>query len=527
MSEAAASTQATATQTSRLMIGWWLLCATVAGVGTWFALTKIADHDVAYWLMASDRILGGARLYRDLIELNPPVNYAISMVPVLIARLLSVDAIATYHALVVLLAIGVTAACVGLAQRALVLGPLRARMLALPILFAFLLIPGGDFGQREHLLAIVLLPYLVILAGDPMRIGRSTRLAVGAAAGVVIALKPYFGLYLIVGEAMLLLRQRPPRLVLRADAAAIVAVVAAVVLATVIVFPEYLGFIVPLGREIYHGYEMPVLAVITAPEILLSSMMCLLALLLAVRNAAGASRDLVCVLAAFAAAAIAIFGLQRKGWPYQVLPALVFAAIALGVSLTDRLVAYVARRGRTGRAIAAATLAVVLPGALLASLSFAISAHRATEVRPLVDLVAHATPRRALFLSSHLLYAYPVVNYAGASWPYHYHHLLPLPGLYRDYDPAAVGRPFRTPEEMNPTEARFFATMVEDVLQYPPQLILVDRNPQYAPLDDLGFDFIAYFRQDQRFAHVMDGFRYAGRISNHDIYVRREELAGR
>jgi hypothetical protein len=104
---------------------------------------------------------------------------------------------------------------------------------------------------------------------------------------------------------------------------------------------------------------------------------------------------------------------------------------------------------------------------------------------------------------------------------------MPLPGLYRSFDSAAAGRPFRTPQEMGPTETRFFETVINDVLQYPPQLILVDRHPQYAPLDDLGFDFIAYFSQDPRFAQVMDGFRYAGRVSHHDVYVRREDVAGR
>jgi hypothetical protein len=79
---------------------------------------------------------------------------------------------------------------------------------------------------------------------------------------------------------------------------------------------------------------------------------------------------------------------------------------------------------------------------------------------------------------------------------------------------------------MGPTEARFFATVVEDVVRFPPQVILVDRNPQYARLDELGFDFVAYFRQDPRFARVMAGFRYSGQVSNHDVYVRTTEVAG-
>ena len=99
-----------------------------------------------------------------MIELNPPVNYALSIVPFAIARLLALDPIPTFHALVVMLAIGMTVASVRTAQRTLAAGPLFARLLALPILFAFLIVPGPDFGQREHLLAMVLLPYFIIAA---------------------------------------------------------------------------------------------------------------------------------------------------------------------------------------------------------------------------------------------------------------------------------------------------------------------------------------------------------------------------
>jgi hypothetical protein len=396
-------------------------------------------------------------------------------------------------------------------------------MLALPVLFAFLLLPGPDFGQREHMLAMVLLPYFVVVAsGHPSRISRPSRAALGIAAGIVIAFKPYFGLYLLLGEGILLLRRRDPRLLLRAEVIAIITVLASAVLGTVILFPEYLDFIVPLGREVYHGFEEPLAVVMTDAATYWTLALCVAALMIAARTSDSSMRDLVGTLVAAAAAALVIFVMQRKGWIYQALPALIFATIAVGASLVAALAAHAARRGGSLVAVAVAAAIVVLPGALLTYGAFVDSSRRAAEIRPLIDLVSQATPRRALFLSTHLPHAFPVVNYAGASWPYRYHHLLPLPGLYRGFDPRAAGAPFRRPDQMGPTEARFFATVVEDALRFPPQLILVDRGSQYAPLDDLRFDFVAYFRQHPQFARMMDGFRYAGRVSAHDVYVRSE-----
>ena len=114
------------------------------------------------------------------------------------------------------------------------------------------------------------------------------------------------------------------------------------------------------------------------------------------------------------------------------------------------------------------------------------------------------------------------MNYAGASGPYRDHHLLSLPGLYRGFDPAAEGRSFRSPDQMGPTEARFFATVVDDALRYQPQLILIDRRRQFPPLSEIGFYFLAYFRQDPRFAALMAQYRQAGRGSGQDVFVRAD-----
>lgn len=528
MSHAETATHATPPAVLRLMAVWCVLCTIIAVSGGWFALVKVIDHDVGYWLIAAGRLLDGARLYRDMIELNPPVYYALAIIPVALARALGTLPVPTFHALVFLVAIAAAVASVRVAQRALHSRPLFARLLALPVLFAFLIHPGPDLGQREHLLAMFLLPYLIVVASDnPLRVAWPTRLAIGAVAGLGIAFKPYFALYLVVGEAIVLLRSRDPRLLLRADLAAAVTVIVTAAAGTVLFFPEYLDFIVPLGREIYHGYEIPFAEAMTSLAMWWTATVCTVALLVAQRLSDRGARDLVHVLVAAAGAAVVAYAVQRKGWSYQSLPAVMFATIALGAGLVSKLESAFARRRAPRFALVTVGFATMLPAAFLMLYNFGDTIGRRRAFAPLVQIVAQAAPHHALFLSSHLLYAFPVLNHARASWPYRYHHLLPLPGLYRDFDPAAAGAPFRPPEQMGPTEARFFATVVEDALRFPPQLLLVDRNPQFTPLSEMGFDFLAYFRQDARFAHLADEFRYAGHVLGHDLFVRAETGSAR
>jgi hypothetical protein len=505
---------------------WWAACGAIVAIGSWLALTQTVDHDIAFWINAVERTLAGDVLYRDIYEINPPIAYLITAPAVLAAHAVGIDPSTCFLVFVIALALASTRLAVA-AARAVSGDASFAALLALPLLFAYFIPPGSDFGQREHILAMLLVPYFIGALG-PGRLPRGVGLAIGFIAGLGIALKPFFLVYLMTGEAIVALRARSLRAILRPELAAAAAALVAAALITLLAFPDYLDFVVPLGLTVYGGYEQRIEPfmlhpVVTGTVIILA---CTFAMGRGVRNRFAI--DLVLTFAAASCAAILVYVLQRKGWRYQALPMKILATTALGVACCGLLGPYLASRARWQMGLAVALAAVAATTFAGVRDSLADEHERDAEIPALVTLVSSLPqPRHALFFSTHLLYAFPVVPYAGATWPYRYYHLMPLPGLYRDFDPVAAGRSFRTPEEMDPTEARFFATVVNDTLRFPPQMILVDRHPQYAPLDSIGFDFIAYFRQDPRFARVMDDFRYVGRVSHHDVYVRRTELAGR
>ena len=52
-----------------------------------YFLQATPNHDVAWYLVATDRFLDGARLYRDIIEVNPPLVFYLTVPPVAVARL--------------------------------------------------------------------------------------------------------------------------------------------------------------------------------------------------------------------------------------------------------------------------------------------------------------------------------------------------------------------------------------------------------------------------------------------------------
>ena len=129
-------------------------------------LATFARTDIAFMLYAAERVVGGARLYVDVVEINPPLIIALNLPAVLLSRLLGISDILAYRALTIATLAGALAFANWSLRRILDPGgdALRHR-LVLVLAFALFLAVGNDFGQREHLLAALALPYLLLAVG--------------------------------------------------------------------------------------------------------------------------------------------------------------------------------------------------------------------------------------------------------------------------------------------------------------------------------------------------------------------------
>lgn len=188
-----------------VVMGWTgaaLLAAALALLGQW---RMLPTADVSWLLYAAGRVLDGARIGRDVIDVNFPLVILDKLPAVAAARALGLD---PWHAWL----IGLIVLLVGsllLASR--VPGSWFARpahgVWAAAVLVAA---PRSDFGQREHVTLLAALPYLVLAGArlERSRVPVPLALLIGLVATGGLALKPFF---VVVPLAVALLHWRRGR----------------------------------------------------------------------------------------------------------------------------------------------------------------------------------------------------------------------------------------------------------------------------------------------------------------------------
>ncbi len=468
--------------------------------------------DIAWLLYVAEQWLRGRQLYVDLVEVNPPLIVWFCAVPVALADALGVSAKFVALPLFIAVVLGCAWWAAGLARRAT--GPFSDRLTLFCLIGAvLLLIPGGEFGQREHLLVAAALPYLALVARELAGLQPARRQAIlaGLIAALGCALKPrYVVAFGLVEITVLSLGWRQGLRVLRPRPAPLAAAVTLGVYgaAVLLLEPAFLRDAVPMAFALYGGTDTPFGDLLFDSRIMLFAIAVGL-VLLATRPARDEDRRQVIVLLAFAAGAALVCFLQGKNWFYHRIPAHVTAILALAAWAAPRL-----REGgfrRDGRidwrraAPVLLALVAVLPPAwsayerLRPRLDLALE-RRITVEEKLVDLLKREHATSYLALSEWMALGFPVVNNAGVAWGSRFDSMWALHGeLWRT---AQDGRA--------PAQWPVGRWVAQDFLAACPDIVVVDRRSP--DVDYVGIlsradrDFVRLWSMYQRIA-TFDGLQ--------------------
>ncbi|HWX47387.1 MAG TPA: hypothetical protein VNZ61_04975 [Roseomonas sp.] len=476
-----------------------------------FALLRTPMKDDLAWLLwVARQWLRGEELYVDIVEVNPPLIVWINAVPVMLGDLLGLAAKQVALPLFAAAALGSAWSSARLLQG---VGPVFARPVPVfaAIACVLLVTPGVEFGQREHLLVIGMLPHLALLVRmlEGLPVSRAAMLGTGALAGLGCALKPRYLLCIAAVELAGWLH-RGFRLRLSPIVAGAVAGLYA--LAILFFYPAFVERAVPLALTLYGGTD-------TAPwQLALESWKLLLGLgacaLLIWRTPRGsAAAGVMMVLTAFALAATVAMFLDGKNWFYHRIPALIAVVFALLFWCAD---AVLRRRPVPWRgALMAAALvplalfATNISGRFYERLVLAVEPDLTTEVR-LEKLIKREKVRSYVAFSEWIGLGFPVVNNTDVTWASRFDSMWALRGeLWR-----------ARRDGVAPEEWPIRRWVVQDFMEGCPDLVVVDRRGE-------SMNYPAILSQaNPGFAAVWARYRQIGVVDGLQVYRRQGEGCG-
>ena len=505
-------------------------------------LSLIADtgHDQLWLLLAAQRMAPNLNPYGPTVfESNPPLAIWLSAIIVHAANLLPLPLTVIFKAAVTLVVFASAVISAKLLRR---LHPTLNRdqlwLLGIAFVLIFAAIPARDFGQRDHILALLVLPYLIAAAIPTLTIPARILITLTAALG--LALKPHQALIPIAVELAIMSLPHLRRSLIatkegieqsstafRILEPTIFLVAATTYLTTIhILTPTYLTQILPTLGQTYWAFGHLSLSQLlqAAPAI---PILFLANIALYRRN----QSPLIAILLTAGTAATVAYIAQGTGWYYQQLPAISFFSLAIVLQLTQTL-------GAACLVPATWVPRLPIPLAALTLLAFALTIHfsdfhltprglEQTQSTPDPTFFADLPPNTAVAtLTTSVDDTVPPAFRYHLTIAQRYPHLWMLPAILRNQSgpPPAHSIPPARLNELIQLQHQF---MVEDLQRWHPTLILVQRcqDPTVLcqVLEDRHDDLLAFFVRDPAFATLFRQYHFLRSAGPYDAYTLRPQ----
>lgn len=480
------------------------------------------NHDVAAVLHFAERWLGGEALYRDLIDMNPPLIFILTLIPAVLGKATPLGG----PVAVVLCTFAYLALSFALAWRLLRSGwseATTARWMLPPLLLFLLVVcPGQAFAQREHLMIASLLPYLLLadLRVRAVPVGLRMRWTVALFAALGLAIKPHFLIFPLLIEVYVLIRRGLRPILVDAVPWVMLGAFALYALFVLLAMPEYLDFVVPLAEHNYLQLGLGPWNVLRHSQLTIPTALFLpLALLAFVLRCS----DLARLVALAGIGSILQAVAQGKGWPYHVLPTETCLLLLAGILLCDLLDRFHPRQFRTWTMAAVAGFVMacyMLAIAIRPTFYFREEFKDGRAAALLAEVRKHAAGEPVLVLSPGVYPFFPVLNYTGSTMATRFMTMWVLQGAYAECEPGAPR--YREPGEMGAAEAYVYEAVAADIHRFRPRLLIVDRYPGIPVCDGRDFNFLDFFRQHPLFEANWERYLYIGNLDGElFLYLRQ------
>ncbi|MFD0982142.1 hypothetical protein [Tropicimonas aquimaris] len=463
---------------------------------------RMLSHDVAVYVLAARDWLDGAVLYRDVIDINPPLNFYLTVPAILLSDLLNLSPDNGAYVAFALLVFASLHWCFRILHDEQGMTPSEAGLMTLAVGFSILVSARFEQIQRDGLLLVFMMPWLVSQLGPRPNAPGMFRTVF---FGLGVCLKPYFIVFPLSITAYQVLRQRSHRPILSPSNLTLLAVGLSYGAFVALVHPLYFSDIVPRAREVYGNISaspgfirmrlqlagFPVLGMV-------------LVLALRARSLPAGTGVFVTALLA----SVVSYLWQGNGFGYHLYPFFCFAFLTAF---------WVLFRGEGLRFQKVACIFAV--GAIL----FGFTRMGFYHDKGVEEVVAmtEGLPAQSIWVLSTDSAAGPGAALAmRRSWAVRYPHNWVAPGVVDGraktdcvQEPDACARY----DELHRLNASQYAS---DLLNKRPEIAVIDNRRYFFETQD--FDWYAYMSVAPEFGEAMDRYELHASSENFDVYLRKQ-----
>lgn len=503
-----------------------LVCIFYVG---WFIQQKtFVNPDVSWLFEASKRMLLGGTYSQNYYENNPPWVLYLMLPSVFISRMVSINFEIAIRLYVVFFAILSLVLSGSLLKKILKPSDVVLRLaLILLLSFLYMIIPLEEFGQREHLLIMLFMPYMLLLVcrAESKKIKSELAFFIGIIASAGMMLKPYFFFAPILIEIYLLMEKKRFSFLIRPENSAILLMLAGYALIIFSFHQDYLTKIVPFAmRWCYFGTrDLRAVLVFNWISITFFSAIFTYFLIKKENNYLKLTRVALLAMVGF----FVSYLIQQEPWFYHLMPAYSLSIFIFFLLVFQFMHIYY-RKLNTPFSLKFIkfVLLVILSSMFLlvvycqVSIDYKIKTEKTASYKAYLNYITkHAKNERVYVLSTNIIHTYPWVLMSDGVIPAsRFSFLWFLPGMIKqEYY-------FMTPASraLYLNDRAFVVNLIcDDITLQKPKLIIVDvlkrknsltwigKNPKVIQLN-----YVDYFSENTRFKECWKHYRFKENINS-------------
>lgn len=472
------------------------------------------NWDVSWLMHAAKRLLNGGTYSHDFFETNPPLILYLYLPPILVNKTLNINLALAFRCYIFLLSALSLSLCYPFLRKIFSKqDPILRSVFIVFLAAAYLILPLHELGQRDHLLVMLTLPYLLAvvyrLQGNSIKTGEAALL--GLLAGLGFALKPHFLITLVLIELYYAFSKKNLFACLRPETVMMLVLMSAYGAAIFAFFPDYLSFVVPYTMRVYYSSISSPWGFILLHPMLLS---CALSLLCyALLYNVSAYKPLGMVLSLALIGFICSYVAQRTTFYYHLIPAFSFALL-LSVLLYGSFISQPCKRKSDYLFAGLLGMLLFLFPIYLWYELYLIRVNHKERINHLITFMhSEAKHQPVYFFAPTTIYTFPSIDYAEVELGSRFPFLWMVAGLVNQ--PTFKGEKGAKQQQDKITLVNMIA---EDLNQNKPKLVLVDIRDKKPYLLKPHFDYLAYFSDNPNFRQAWKNYQYLTRLKEPALY---------